>query len=141
MRLAAEAGSAVVASGAVDSICGADGAWIEAGTAGAYYEEVWEVLGLAMERSRGAGGEIGEEARMMDFFREEVKRRARAGSGSGEGAFRTPDGYDYEGLMLQIVEMWGAFMGDDCENQSLRNLALDAGLDGGSYLPCFGTYP
>jgi hypothetical protein len=36
-------------------------------------------------------------------------------------------------LMLQIVEMWGAFMGDECENQSLKNIWLDAGLEGGNF--------
>lgn len=33
--------------------------------------------------------------------------------------------------MMQIVEMWGAFMGSDCETQGMKNLYLDAGLEGG----------
>ncbi|KAL4909681.1 hypothetical protein BDW74DRAFT_173174 [Aspergillus multicolor] len=127
VRLAAEAGSTVVPCGAVDSICDSDGRWIESETARAYYEEVWDVLGLAMERSRVAaatGEEIGDQIRMIDFFRDEVRKKA--------SRRQEPDGY--EELMLQIVEMWGAFMGDECENQSLKNLALDAGLDGDNLL-------
>ena len=57
----------------------------------------------------------------MDFFRQEVsKRRPQANK---------PEAY--ESLMVQIVEMWGAFMGDDCENQGLKNLWMDAGWEGG----------
>jgi hypothetical protein len=37
--------------------------------------------------------------------------------------------------MLQIVEMWGAFMGNECENLSLKNLWLDVGLEGGKQIP------
>ncbi|KAL2871202.1 flavin monoamine oxidase family protein [Aspergillus lucknowensis] len=127
--LARETGTTTVACGAVESICGSDGVWLDAGTAGTYYEEVWEVLEIAMERSRaGLAGEregIEDGVRMMDFVRDEVRKRA-AESGKLEE--------EYARVMLQIVEMWGAFMGDDCENQGLKNLALDAGLGGDNLL-------
>ncbi|KAI9677132.1 MAG: hypothetical protein M1822_008241 [Bathelium mastoideum] len=57
---------------------------------------------------------------MMDYFRREVGRRRSEATRSES----------YETMMLQIVEMWGAFMGTECDKQSLKNLWLDAGLEG-----------
>lgn len=78
---------------------------------------------MAMEKSREESASLSDLAKMMDFFRQEVGRRRLIA--------KHPEAY--ESLMMQIVEMWGAFMGDECENQSLKNLWLDASLDGGMF--------
>ncbi|KAJ5389252.1 amine oxidase [Penicillium cataractarum] len=120
VALAEKAEATTVGCGAVYSICGPNGNWLDHDTARDHYEEVWEVLEMAMEKSRQEAVSLPDSSKMMDFFREEVgRRRCKA---------EHPDAY--EALMLQIVEMWGAFMGDECENQSLKNLWLDAGLEG-----------
>ena len=130
VHLAEKAKSTVVACGAVHSICGSDGVWLESEAARRYYEEVWQILEMAMEKSRKETELISDSAKMMEFFRHEVqKRRSPA---------EQPD--TYEALTMQIVEMWGAFMGDECENQGLKNLWLDAGLEGGRIGPVILLY-
>ena len=125
VQLAERTRSTTVACGAVDSICDSKGAWISSDIARSYYEEVWEILEMAMDRSREETAWLPDSAKMMDFFREEVRRRA----------LKPKRSEAYEGLMVQIVEMWGAFMGSECETQSLKNIWLDAGLEGGKVNP------
>ncbi|KAJ5678905.1 hypothetical protein N7462_007149 [Penicillium macrosclerotiorum] len=120
VALAEEAEATTVSCAAVSSVCGADGDWLSHNTATAYYEEVWEILEMAMAHSRQNSTSISDSSSMMGFFRKEVRTRSP----------RAEDPVTYEALMLQIVEMWGAFMGDECENQSLKNMWLDAGLEG-----------
>ena len=79
---------------------------------------------MAMEKSGNEAALIPDDAKMMDFFRHEVQKRCSQAE--------QPE--VYEALMIQVVEMWGAFMGDDCENQGLKNLWLDADLEGGTFL-------
>jgi phytoene dehydrogenase-like protein len=119
--LAEHTSSPTVPCGALYSICDENGLWLDQGSAENLYEEVWEILAMAMEESERNYSSLSESSKMMDFFRTEVSRRAsRAGA---------PE--NYHKMMNQIVEMWGAFMGDDCEKQSLKNLSLDPGLEGG----------
>ena len=121
VHLAEKAGSTIVACGAVHSICDSNGVWISSDTARHYYEEVWEILEMAMDKSQKETASLPDSAKMMDFFRQEVERR--------QSQAKQPE--VYEKLMVQIVEMWGAFMGSECETQGLKNLWLDAGLEGG----------
>ena len=121
VRLADQANAITAACGAVYSICDSDGKWIERDTARQRYDEVWEIIDMAMQLSREENAPISASARMMDFFRQEVARRSSHAA--------KPD--VYASTMNDIVEMWGAFMGDECERQSLKNLWLDGGLEGG----------
>ena len=121
VHLAEKARSTTVACGAVYSICDSKGVWLSSNTARRYYREVWEILEMAIYESRKETTSLPDSAKMMDFFRQEVEsRRSQA---------KQPE--VYESLMVQIVEMWGAFMGSECETQGLKNLWLDAGLEGG----------
>ncbi|KAK3938989.1 hypothetical protein QBC46DRAFT_459890 [Diplogelasinospora grovesii] len=90
VALAEKAGATTVACGAVDSICGTNGEWLSRDLARHRYEEVWEILEMAMDHSRKKSAWLSDHLKMMDFF---------------------------------------PFMGDDCENQSLKNIWLDAGLE------------
>lgn len=123
VALAESTKTTTVACGAVSSICDSKGSWLDRDLAQRYYEEVWEILDLAMEKSREESVSLLDSAKMMDFFRDEVRRR-RSSQGKHPGD-------DYKTLMLQIVEMWGAFMGNESEWQSLKNMWLDGGLGGG----------
>lgn len=120
--LADKVGSSTVACGAVNSICDGKGQWLDRELARHRYEEVWDILEMAMEKSKNESELIPDKVKMMDLYREEVSKRSTAQ--------QDPDTYGSQ--MLQIVEMWGAFMGDDCERQSLKNLWLEAGLEGGT---------
>ncbi|KAI1415609.1 flavin-containing amine oxidase [Hypoxylon sp. FL1857] len=120
VALAEKAGATTVGCGAVYSICDSKANWLGRDMACRLYEEVWEILEMAIDESQKEFASLPDTAKMMDFFREEVGRR--------RSRLKHPEAY--EALMMQIVEMWGAFMGDDCERQSLKNLWLDAGLEG-----------
>ena len=123
--LARKAGSTTVACGAVYSICDSEGVWLDSDTARHFYEEVWDILEMAIDKSRKETASLSDSAKMMDFFREKVERRS----------LEAEQPETYEALMMQMVEMWGAFMGNECENQGLKNLWLDAGLEGGEFSP------
>ncbi|KAK6076171.1 flavin containing amine oxidoreductase [Seiridium cupressi] len=120
VALAKKTGSTTSACGSVYSMCASDGNWLPHQLAHDCYEEVWEILDLVMKNSREQYHSLSDDAKMMDFFREEVSRRYPCP--------RLPEAHDT--LLRQIVEMWGAFMGNDCERQSLKNLWLDDGLEG-----------
>ena len=75
------------------------------------------------ELGREESASLSDSAKMMDFFRDEVRKRRSSQN-------KHPDD-GYETLLLQIVETWGAFMGNECERQSLKNMWLDGGLEGG----------
>ncbi len=123
VALAESTKTTTVACGAVYSICDSKGSWLDRDVARKYYEEVWQILDLAMEKSREEFASLLDSAKMMDFFRDEVRRRR-----STQGK-KADD--DYATLLLRIVEMWGAFMGDECERQSLKSMWLDGGSGGG----------
>ncbi|KAL8982291.1 MAG: hypothetical protein Q9205_003153 [Flavoplaca limonia] len=123
VHLAEKACSTTLACSAVYSICDSIGVWLGSDTARRHYEEVWEILEVVMDKSRTETSTLQDSVKMMDFFRQELGRRCL---GEKEPA-------TYKNLMSQIVEMWGAFMGDDCERQGLKNLWLDAGLEGGIF--------
>lgn len=76
---------------------------------------------MAMDKSRKETESLPDSAKMMDFFRQELERRR----------LQATRPQAYEALMMKIVEIWGAFMGTECELQGLKSLWLDAGLEGG----------
>jgi phytoene dehydrogenase-like protein len=123
VALAEKTRTTTVACGAVDSICDVNGGWLSCDLARNHYSEVWEILETAMEKSRNEYPSLSNSSKMMDFFRQEVGKRLSEA--------QQPEAY--ESFMVQIVEMWGAFMGNECENQSLKNLWLEAGLEGGTF--------
>ncbi|KAL8895926.1 MAG: hypothetical protein Q9207_007949 [Kuettlingeria erythrocarpa] len=122
-----------MACGAVHSICDSNGGWLDSDTARQYYEEEWEILENATDKSHQEAQSLPDSAKMMDFFRQEVeKRRFHA---------KQPD--SYRALMVQIVERWGAFMGSECETQGLKNVWPDAGFGekyGGSFVFSLKNY-
>ncbi|KAK0754840.1 flavin-containing amine oxidase [Schizothecium vesticola] len=124
VTLADKANATTVACGAVSSICDSGGRWLDRTEARGHYEEVWDILGEAMEHSKDKAPGLDDTEKIMDFFRRQIRSRNPGHS--------RPEAY--ETLMLDIVEMWGAFMGDECERQSLKNLWLEAGLEGDNLL-------
>jgi hypothetical protein len=137
VALAKKADSTTVGCNTVDSICDSDGQWLNRGVAGGLYDEVWDIIDLAMDKSSREASSISDSAKMMDFFRYEVEKRSTS--------TKEKTATEYVRLMNDIVEMWGAFMGDECERQSLKTLWLDAGLEGGKFasqppgLPCYSS--
>ncbi len=93
MTLAHGARATTAACGAVYSICGPDGHWLGRDLARHSYDEVWDMLTMAMEKSRKEASSLPDSAKMMNFFRHEVARRLPQAD--------QPEAY--EALMLQIV--------------------------------------
>jgi hypothetical protein len=129
--LANKAKSVTVACNTVYSICDSKGLWLDRETAKRYYEEVWEILELAIEKSHANTESISDSAKLMDFFREEVQKRCSQREHGEADAV----------LLEQVVDMWGAFMGDDGERQSLKSIWLDAGIEGGTLSPFLHNVP
>jgi phytoene dehydrogenase-like protein len=61
--------------GAVYSICDSEGSWLRSDVARGYYEEVWEILEMAMEKSCKESASLSDSVKRMDFFRREIGRR------------------------------------------------------------------
>lgn len=120
VKLAEKASATTVACGALSSICDSGGTWLDRADAQARYEVVWDMLEESMEHSKDKTTELDDREKMMDFFRRQICFQDQKHS--------RPEAY--KTLMLDIVEMWGAFMGDECERQSLKSLWLEAGLEG-----------
>jgi phytoene dehydrogenase-like protein len=59
----------------VDCICDGKGNWLSRDSARLLYEEVWEILEMAMETSREGSVTPSDTATMMEYFRQEVGRR------------------------------------------------------------------
>ncbi|KAI1194970.1 flavin-containing amine oxidase [Nemania serpens] len=125
VTLAEKTGSTTTACAAVDSICTSDGNWLPRDMARAYYEEVWDILDLAIDKSQKQHSTLSDEVKMMDFVRQELSRRYPRTKHPQAKRIEND-----EMLLRQVIEMWGAFMGDDCERQSLKNLRFDSGLEG-----------
>lgn len=96
------------------SIFDTDGSYLEPTLAEKLYGEVWEILDEASEYSRALYSDVPPEASLKTFVDARLKQRCSD-----------------ESLLASIFEMWGAFMGADYETQSLKNLWLDEGIEGG----------
>lgn len=114
VELATLSGTATAACGAVDSIFDEEGSYLERSYAKGLYKRVWDILDEASDYSKTHYPDIPPEASLKMFVSAKLK----------EHCSEKP-------LLESIVEMWGAFMGADYETQSLKNLRLDEGADGG----------
>lgn len=117
--LAEQTDSLTSACGAVYSILDINGYLLDQNLARELYDRVWDLLDQAAALSKQKHEEIESAKTLMDYFRESVSELNVDAN--------------HARLMVLIVEMWGAFMGDEGENQSLKNLWLDEGLIGGEF--------
>jgi hypothetical protein len=78
---------------------------------------VWEIIREAFKYSNEDCSNIPPEKSLKDFFIEKVVEKGLA--------------EEDQILVLQMAEMWGAFIGDPLERQSLKYFWLEECLDGG----------
>lgn len=90
---------------------------VESQTARKHSELVWEIISNAFKYSRENGSSIPPQSSLMDFFRSEAKRRELDDASSK--------------LIFQMACMWGDFVGEPIEKQSLRFFWLEECIDGG----------
>lgn len=83
-----------------------------------YSELVWGIISDAFKHSNEDSAHIPPEKSLMDFFREKVKEKDVT--------------VDEQNILLQMAEMWGAFVGDPIEKQSLKFFWLEECIEGGA---------
>ncbi|OOQ83435.1 flavin containing amine oxidase [Penicillium brasilianum] len=77
---------------------------------------VWEIIREAFKYSNEDCANISPERNLKDFFLDQVREKGLA--------------EEDQTLVLQMAEMWGAFIGDPLERQSLKYFWLEECLDG-----------
>jgi hypothetical protein len=81
---------------------------------------LWEIIEEGFEYSAKLGKAIPEGDSFYDFFKVKAKEMF-------------PDQKEDEELLLQMSEMWGAYVGDPVTRQSLRFAYLEECCGGGEY--------
>ena len=116
VKLACTANTVMSACGSVYSIYDTNGTWLDSDDAKSLYDEVWNILHKAYKYSSENSNSIDPSAKMSDFF------QATIGNETYNEETRTK--------LMNIVEMWGAFIGTEWDRQSLKFFWLDEGVDG-----------
>ena len=83
---------------------------------------MWEIIAEAFEVSNKHGADIDPVTTLLDFFRDQVPLRIP----------EAEEGYERKRrILLQLSEVWGAFVGSSVGRQSLKFFWLEECLDGG----------
>ena len=98
-------------------VYGPSGTLISAEKVSAGFDIVWDIIAEAFKYSNENCADIPPNISLKDFFQEKLNARS----------------IDEEERIhiLQLAEMWGAFVGDPWEMQSLKWFWLEECLDGG----------
>lgn len=86
-----------------------------------FLDLVWDIISQAFRHSNENSSSLSPNSSLKDFFLEKVAEKGI--------------GQDDERLILQMGEVWGAFIGDPWDKQSLKYLWLEECLDGGTLDP------
>lgn len=88
-----------------------------------YSTLMWDIIQDAFLHSNTSGDETDPSKSLLDFFQSEVVKRVP----------ETEEGYERSrGLILQVAEMWGAFVGSAVKTQSLKFFWLEECIEGGT---------
>ncbi|KAJ5137338.1 Amine oxidase [Penicillium atrosanguineum] len=88
-------------------------------------EFVWTTIGEAFEYSNAHADSISPEKSLLDFFMEKVQQTG----------FSEED----KKMCLDACKLWGAYVGDKIDRQSLKFFSLEECIDGTNYFVA-GTY-
>ncbi|KAK3500248.1 uncharacterized protein B0T23DRAFT_38795 [Neurospora hispaniola] len=95
-----------------------------------YSTIMWNIIAEAFQYSDKHSADIDSNRSLLDFFKEKV----------AEQIPETEEDYARKRkIVLQMAELWGAFVGSPVEKQSLKFFWLEECLDGEN-LFCSGTY-
>jgi monoamine oxidase len=89
-------------------------------------EIVWEVIGMAMKYSNAESANISAQKSLYNFFEEKLEEMF-------------PRNKSKQETILQMAEMWGAFVGSPIQTQSLKFFWLEECIDGENLFVA-GTY-
>jgi len=87
-------------------------------------EHVWTIIERAMELSNKDSASLPAEKSLYDFFQEQVTQAFPAGAGHDAEA------ENKRRIILDMAEMWGAFVGSPIQRQSLKFFWLEECIDG-----------
>ncbi|CZT44246.1 related to anon-37cs protein [Rhynchosporium secalis] len=91
-------------------------------------DTLWGIIVQAFKHSAENTATIDPKESLYDFFLEKV-----------QGIFPSKDESKEREIMMQMTEMWGAFVGSPVQTQSLKFFWLEECIDGEN-LFCAGTY-
>ncbi|KAI9854724.1 MAG: hypothetical protein M1824_006606 [Vezdaea acicularis] len=115
------------------SVFDSEGRLIEKSLGNRYSEKMWSVIEEAFAYSTKNGASIDSRTSLYDFF---VEKAAELDSKEGALKSEAPNGHmlDQPSLnqltLLQVAELWGAYVGDDVRRQSLKYFWLEEVIDG-----------
>lgn len=102
------------------SVYDENGDMLEIQTASKLSELVWGIIADAFKYSKEHHNSIPPEKSLLDFFKSEVNQK-----GLDERSSE---------LVFQMAHMWGDFVGEPIEKQSLRFFWLEECIEGGQSL-------
>lgn len=94
------------------------GGLLEEQKAAKHSELVWGIIGSAFKYSNQESTSISQECSLINYFQSSLKDKGLTGASSE--------------LVLQMARIWGDFIGDPIEKQSLKYLWLEECIEGGS---------
>lgn len=107
MQLAQETGTPLHTWNGASNIYDENGELLDSDRADRFSDVVWQIVGEALEFSEKSGDEIPETMSLYDFF---AKRAAEM----------FPDQQEDQKLLLNMSQVWGAYIGHPVDKQSLR---------------------
>lgn len=87
-----------------------------------YSTMMWDIVEKAFEHSNNSGTAIDTEKSLLDFFHEQIAENLSTSD---------PDFEKKQQIILQVAEMWGAFVGSPVSRQSLKYFWLEECIEGG----------
>lgn len=100
----------------------------------AYSTMMWDIVQAAFKYSNKHSAAIDPKESLLDFFKVKVKELIPETDSGGGGDWERK-----RGIVLQMADLWGAFIGSPIERQSLKFFWLEECIEGEN-LFCSGTY-
>ena len=119
VRLAAETKTAIANLGEESVYFGCDGEPVDEEKVEKLDEIIWDIIGEAFAYSNKSCANISPELSLRDWFEKQLPKRY----------FSEED----TALVMRMAQLWGSFIGDSWEKQSLKWFWLEECLDGGQY--------
>lgn len=122
--------------GKASYVFGADGALFAADEGARFSALMWDIVQAAFVHSNKHSADIDPSESLLDFFKLKVAELVpddETADDDGAAAQRT------RAIVLQMADLWGAFVGSPIERQSLKFFWLEECIEGEN-LFCSGTY-
>lgn len=124
VRLASETKTKISSLGEESVYFGPDGRPVDEERVEKLDEIIWEIIGEAFALSNKSCAEIPPHLSLKDWFEEKLPE---CGLDDEDNA-----------LAVRMAQLWGSFIGDSWEKQSLKWFWLEECLDGGQYATVLG---